>query len=268
MASALSVLRPAWRDTVETAADYERWATLAWTDTALRYRRTVIGPWWVTLSSGVFIATVGLVWGGIFGTPLTDYMPYFAAGYVVWTLISATVTEGCSIFITSGGLIKSTVTPLLIHVWRMIGRNLIVLGHNLIIIVLLWLVFRWSIGWSIFLAIPGMALLIAALAGAVLTFGVLCTRFRDIQQIIGSFLQLMFLLTPIMWNADLLAGKRAAILVDYNPLHLLIEVVRGPILGNPPSLSIWIGAALSAAIALGLGLLMYGKFRHRIAYWL
>jgi len=268
MASSLDVLRPAWRDTRETLADYERWWTLAWTDTTLRYRRTVIGPWWVTLSSGLFVGSVSLVWGGIFGANISEYMPFFAAGYILWTLMATSITEGSNVFIVSQGLIKSTVTPLLVHVWRMLGRQLIVFAHNILILVLLWLIFRWSVGWSVLLALPGMLLLVAGLAGAVLTLGVLCTRFRDIQQIIVAMLQLLFLLTPIMWKPDLLAGKRAAVLVDFNPVFLLIEVVRGPLLGAPPPLTVWIGAIASAVISVALALFMYGRFRHRIAYWL
>lgn len=262
------ILRSAARDGLTTLADYERWGTLAWTDTSLRYRRTVLGPWWVTLSTGVFIGSVGLVWGGIFGTEMSSYMPFFAVGYVLWSLVSASLLEGCNVFIQSIGLIKSTTTPLLVHVFRMLGRQFIVFAHNILIIALLWAIFRWPLGWQTLLAIPGLAVVVAALFGAVLMLGVLCTRFRDVQQIIGAVLQLLFLLTPIMWKPDLLAGKRAAVLMDFNPLYFLIEIVRVPLLGHAPSLTICMGALLSAGMSLLLGLAIYGRFRHRIAYWL
>lgn len=264
----VGLLRSAVRDTLTTLADYERWGRLAWTDTSLRYRRTVLGPWWVTLSSGVFIGSVGLVWGGIFGAEMSTYMPFFAAGYVLWSLISNSLIEGCNVFVQSIGLVKSTTTPLLVHVFRMLGRQFIVFAHNFIIIVLLWFVFRWPIGWSTLLVVPGMVLLMVGLLGAVLMLGVLCTRFRDIQQIIGAVLQLLFLLTPIMWKPDLLAGKRAALLMDFNPLYFLIQTVRIPMLGQVPPAYICCGALLSTLASLAVGLAIYGRFRHRIAYWL
>lgn len=263
-----SVVKTALRDGIATLRDYERWGTLAWTDTSLRYRRTVLGPWWVTLSTGVFIGSVGLVWGGIFGTEMSTYMPFFAAGYVLWTLISGAMNEGCLVFIQALGLIKSTTTPLLVHIFRMLARQFIVFAHNLIIIALLWLIFQWPLGWHLLLLIPGLALLAAALLGSVLMLGVLCTRFRDVQQIIAAMLQLLFLLTPIMWKPQLLAGKRAALLMDFNPLFYMIDVVRAPMLGQVPSLSTWIGAFITAAVSLTLGLAIYGRFRYRIAYWL
>src|SRR5262245_19850681 len=128
------LLRSAFRDSLSTLRDYERWGTLAWTDTSLRYRRTVLGPWWVTLRTGVFIGSVGLVWGGIFGTEMSSYMPFFAAGYVLWSLVSSSLLEGCNVFINTVGLIKSMTTPLLVHVYRMLGRQFIVFLHNAIII--------------------------------------------------------------------------------------------------------------------------------------
>lgn len=259
---------PAVQDSAAILRDYERWMTLAWTDTSLRYRRTVLGPWWVTLSTAAIIGSVGLVWGAIFGSEMSTYMPFFATGYILWTMISASLIEGCNVFLQSAGLIKSTATPLLVHVYRMLARQFIVFAHNAVLIVLLWGLFRWHIGGSLLLAIPGLLLVIGALVGAILTLGVLCTRFRDIQQIIGALLQLLFLLTPIIWQPNSLRGKSTSLLMDFNPLYHLIEVVRGPLLGHPPSGWVWLGATCSALLALLLGIAVFGRFRHRVAYWL
>jgi lipopolysaccharide transport system permease protein len=258
----------AFGDSVAGLRDFDRWFTLAWTDTSLRYRRTVLGPWWVTLSMGAMIGSVGLVFGTIFGTNLSAYMPFFATGIITWTLISSTILEGCAVFTQSAGLIKSTITPLITHVYRMMARQLIVFTHNLSLVALVWLIFRWPINLSILLVIPGIIIVVATLTGAVLTLGVLCTRFRDIQQIIGAALQLFFLLTPILWMPGSLRGKRTVIFMDFNPLYYLVDVVRGPILGHPPSLFELSMATGTALVALLIGYTMFGKFSHRIAFWL
>src|SRR5271168_5078416 len=69
-------------------ADYKRWTTLGWMDIRLRYRRTILGPWWATLSIGAMIGSVGLVFGSIFGDEMSSYLPFFASGVIIWTLIS------------------------------------------------------------------------------------------------------------------------------------------------------------------------------------
>lgn len=257
------------REGATTLADFDRWWTLAWFDTSLRYRRTVLGPWWVTLSTGIMIGSVGLVFGSIFGTDLSSYIPFFAIGNILWTMISGAVIQGCNVFVMSGALIKSMQPPMMmLHVLRMMATQLIVLAHNAVLIGLIWLIFRWRMDWSSLLVLPGLALLIVALCGTALALGIVCVRFRDIQQMAAAMLQLLFLLTPIIWMPSSLRGKATSALVDYNPLYYLIEVVRGPLLGSPPGLGVWLGALAAAIASMLLGLTIYGRFRHRIAYWL
>lgn len=258
----------ALRESVVNLRDFDRWATLAWIDTTLRYRRTMLGPWWVTLSTGVLIGSVGFVWGAIFNMDLAAYMPFFATGVITWTLISGSLTEGCIVFTQAANLIKSVPTPLMTHVYRMLSRQIIILAHNVLLIAFLWLIFQWPIDWLVLLAVPGLIIVTIALIGGVLAFGILCTRFRDVPQIIAAILQLLFLLTPIMWTSDSIRGKAVSVLLDVNPFFYLLEVVREPLLGHSPEPYIWIGASGVSLASLLIGHALYGRFRHRVAYWL
>jgi ABC-type polysaccharide/polyol phosphate export permease len=252
-----------------TFLDFERWTILASTDIRLRYRRTVLGPWWATLSTGAMIGSVGLVFGSIFGGDMSKYMPFFATGSIIWGFISNSLLEGCNIFTQppASGLIKSIPSPLVLHIYRMLARQTIVLAHNVTLIVLLWAIFRWHFGPGILLAIPGLVIIAVALAGASLMLGVLCARFRDIQQIVATLLQLLFLVTPIVWMPNALRGARH-FLLSGNPLYHLIEVVRGPVLGEPPPVETWLIAIFAAVLSFVGGLALYSRFRHRVPYWL
>jgi ABC-type polysaccharide/polyol phosphate export permease len=253
---------------IVTFYDYKRWAILGWMDVRLRYRRTVLGPWWATFSIGAMIGSVGLVFGSIFGDHMADYLPFFASGIIVWTFISSALLEGCNVFIQSSGLIKSVTLPLVLHIYRMLWRLLVVLAHNAVIIVVVWLIFRWSIDWRISLALPGLALVSIALFGAALTLGVLCTRFRDVPQIIQAVIQILFLLAPIVWKPTSERAAHLGVLLYCNPFYYLIEVVRGPLIGQLPGPYIWLGAVISATASIMMGLVFYGKFRHRVPFWL
>jgi ABC-type polysaccharide/polyol phosphate export permease len=261
-------LRSALQESLTNLSDVGRWGTLAWIDTSLRYRRTMLGPWWMTLSTGTMIGSVGLVWGAIFGSEMQNYLPYFGTGVIIWALISASLNDGCNVFTDAGRLIKSVPTPMITHVHRMMARQLIVLAHNALLIVIIWLIFKWPIGWSTLLVVPGLIIVLIALIGAILAFGVLCTRYRDVPQIIGSVLQLLFLLTPIMWMPESLRGKSVSFLLDYNPFYYLVAIVREPLLGREPDAYIWLVACGIALISFLTGHVFYGRFRHRIAYWL
>ena len=261
-------IRPALAESVGNLRDYDRWATLAWIDTSLRYRRTVLGPWWMTLSTGAIITSVGILWGSIFAADLSTYMPFFAAGIILWTLIGETLREGCEVFTRADALIKSVPTALMVYVHRMMARQVIIFGHNAILIVILWAIFPWPLGLTTLLAIPGLIIVMLVLAGGTLLLAILCTRYRDIPQIVSALLQLVFLLTPVMWMPDSIRGKAASVLLDFNPFYYLIEIVRGPLLGRPPEGYVWIVACCFALVSLLAGHAIYGRFKHRVAYWL
>jgi ABC-type polysaccharide/polyol phosphate export permease len=256
----------AFTEFFDMARQTERWGRLALVDTQLRYRRTTLGPAWLTLSTAILVLSVGLTYGTILGQSARQYIPYFMIGYIFWTFISATIIEGCSVFLAAGGVIKSVPAPLSLHVFRMMARQFIVLAHNAVLIVLGWLLLQWSVGWNVALIVPGFALVVATTLGVVLLLGTLCTRFRDLQQLVTALLQLLFLLTPIVWRPDSLRGANH--ILTYNPLYYLLEVVRGPLLGHSPSWAVWGGACLTAAVSLLTGLAVYGRYRHRIAVWL
>ena len=253
---------------VSTAMCYETWSALAWADIKYRYRRTTIGPFWLTLSTAAMVGSVGILFAGLFGNDISQYMPFLAAGIVVWTLISSTVLEGCNVFIAATGYIKSVPMPLVTHIYRLIFRNLIIFAHNLVLILILWSIFRWPLGFEVIVGLAGLAINVVALIGAVLLLGTICARFRDIPQIIAAVMQLLFLLTPIVWMPDAMRSGRVRFVVDWNPLYYLVEVVRGPLLGHPPSGRVWITAIILAVASFAGGVALYVRFRHRIAFWL
>lgn len=247
----------------------ERWVTLAWTDIKLRYRRTKLGPFWMTLNTAVLIVSVGVVWGVIFHMPMKDYLPYFAIGMVTWNFVSATLTEGCLVFLSPQHIIKSMPVPLIIHVCRLIGRQIICLGHNLVFIALLWVVMARPLSYAAFAVIPALLILTLTLFGSVLTLGILCARFRDIPQLVNSVLQILFLITPIIWTPGRLPTETLLEKLLYlNPFYSLIEIVRGPVMGENPTAATWICATITMIAVLGIGLSLQGRFAKRVPYWL
>jgi ABC-2 type transport system permease protein len=250
-----------------TLMGIEQWSTLAWNDIKFRYRRTTLGPLWITISLGATVFSVGIVYGGLFGNELSQYLPYFAAGLIAWTFIGSTLSEGCGTFLGAAAIIRAIPVAPVVHVCRMLTRQLIMLAHNLALMVVLWLLFQWPLGWAFLLIVPGLVVNILAVFGAVLALSIVAARFRDIQLIVSTVLQLLFLLTPIMWEAKSLRGIAVTYVVDLNPLYHLIEVVRRPLLGETPMIASWLVSSMTAAVCLAVGSAFYARYRHRIAFW-
>src|SRR5580658_8535346 len=54
------------------------WMILGWDDIRQRYRRSVLGPFWITLSTGMFILLLGIIYSRLFHMELQHYMPYLS----------------------------------------------------------------------------------------------------------------------------------------------------------------------------------------------
>jgi lipopolysaccharide transport system permease protein len=76
---------------------------LGWQDLKQSYRRSPIGPFWLTVNSGILIATMGVVFGVLFDMELRDYLPYLAVGLVTWNFLSTALNEACNVFVHSEG---------------------------------------------------------------------------------------------------------------------------------------------------------------------
>lgn len=241
---------------------------LGWQDVRQRYRRSALGPFWLTISMGVMIGTIGIVFGQIFNTPMKEYLPFLAAGMILWNFISSVVMEGCTGFIAAEGIIKQLSIPLFVHVLRMIWRNVLILMHNIVIFPLVLLAVGRPLGWEALVAIPGFALAVVNLTWVSLLLGILCARYRDLPQIVGSALQVIYYLTPIMWMPGHLSRRAGAYLVEFNPVYHVLAIVRTPLLGDLPDAEDW-WVSLALAIAGWLvAIAFYGRYKRRIAYWL
>lgn len=242
--------------------------TLGWQDVRQRYRRSSLGPFWLTISMGVMIGTIGIVFGQIFKSPMDEFLPFLAVGLILWGFISTVITEGCSGFIAAEAVIKQLPIPLSVHIFRVIWRNLIILAHNVVIFPLVLLAVQKAPTWDAVVAIPGLILLILNLSWISIFLGVLCTRYRDIPQIITSLLQVVFYLTPIMWLPSLLPSRAGTLMLDLNPFYHFLQIVRAPLLGQEPSLESWAVTIGIAIVGWTLTVMLFGRYRRRIAYWL
>lgn len=241
---------------------------LAWADIRQRYRRSTLGPFWITISTGVMIACLGLIFGNLFSTPMKDFLPFLSAGLIIWGLISSTISESSFAFVSAEAIIRQLPLPLFTHVLRLVVRNVYIFFHNLLIFPIVLIAVQKSIGPSIFLFIPGLIVLILNLLWMALFLGIICARFRDLAQIVQSLLQIVFYVTPIIWMPGLLARRTAAMVLEPNPFFHLLEIVRAPLLGQFPTTVNWVVSICLALLGWLLSLFFFNKYRNRIAYWL
>lgn len=243
------------------------WALLAWYDIRQRYRRSVLGPFWVTLSTGIMIGTMGIIWSFLFKMDIKAYLPFFAVGSMVWTFYSTQINEACMGFVMFEHTIKQVRFPMAVYLLRILMRNLILLAHNSVIIILVFAVLRIGIDWHALLVIPGLLIGSVAMLGISMIVSVFCTRFRDMPMIVQNAIMVLFYATPIIWRPATLGAKHAWI-AEWNPFAHLIEIVRAPLVDRTFPAESYVLAIASTVVLLVIGIALQGRFRDRIAYWL
>ncbi len=241
---------------------------LAWQDIRQAYRRSAVGPFWLTIGMAVQIVTMGLVFGLIFKTDLQEYLPFLATSIIIWGLISSTINDGCMAFISAEAIIKQLRIPHFQHVFRVVWKNIITAGHNLIILPLVLIFFLVLPNWSILAIVPALLILILNLTWVVWLLGMMSARYRDMPPIVNSVVTIAFYITPIMWYPKLIENDSLAhLLLGLNPLYHWVQIVRLPILGQWPTIENWGLALLSAGIGWLITAIAYKKYRNMIAYW-
>jgi ABC-type polysaccharide/polyol phosphate export permease len=241
------------------------WPMLGWLEIKQRYRRSVLGPFWLTISTGTMIAAMGPLYGRLLGQDISEYFPYLAVSFVVWILIANVLNDACVTFISAEGFIKQIKLPLSVHVLRVVWKNVIIFAHNLLIIIVVLLFYTPTLGWPLLLVPLGLLMIAINGVWIALLFGVICARFRDIPLIIGSLVQVAFFLTPVMWKAEML-GKHIWS-AQINPLFHFLEIVRGPLIGGGGRMLSWAAVLGITIVGYTVALIVFGRFRARIAYW-
>jgi ABC-type polysaccharide/polyol phosphate export permease len=196
------------------------------------------------------------------------YVPYLTAGMLVWAMISTSLTEACSIFIANASLFRNSRCDFSILAYALVWRNLLVFLHHLSAYALAVLALvPHLLGPATLLLLPGVLLLALNGVWITLLLGMACLRFRDVQQIVTSMVQIAMIITPILWPMDQLRGTTRLVFVHLNPLHHCIEVIRAPLLGNAPTPGTYIAVGAMAVVGWIATYFVFKRFRERIPYW-
>jgi lipopolysaccharide transport system permease protein len=254
------------RDLFSAVRNWTLWTALGWNDIRQRYRRSVLGPFWITCSMAVFITLLGVIYGNIFKIELRTYLPYLTLGYIIWGFVSQATNESSIAFQESERIIRQIRLPYSIFVLRVVWRNFIVFLHTIIIFVPVAMFYDVRPGLVGLLALPGLALVYINQVWVTLALAIICTRYRDVQQIVATAIQLMLFATPIMWPISAL--RNAAIIAYVNPLYHIIELVRAPMLGEIPSKLSWLVVIACAVVGWTFAILLLRRATQRLVFWL
>lgn len=259
----------ALKDLKDGLLKWRIWAMLAYQDIRLRYRRSILGPFWITLSMAITVYSMGFLYSHLFHSDIKSYFPFLVAGMLSWTLISTQVTDLTEALTSSDGLIKQIKLPYSLYIHRTALRNIIIFFHNILVMIPVFIFFHHSVkinGWTLLL-IPGLFIIYLNSICYGIILGMIGARYRDIMQVVKSLIQVSFFLTPVMWNPVILP-QDDRYLVFFNPFYAFIELIRAPLLGVAPVFATLALVAVVTFVGIVLSIKMLTQYRARIVYWL
>jgi ABC-type polysaccharide/polyol phosphate export permease len=242
-------------------------AMLGWQDVRQAYRRSAIGPFWITGGMAVQIGAMGMVFAVIFKTQMQEYLPFLATSIILWGYLAGVINDGCLSFITAEGIIKQLRIPMFVHIIRTVWKQATTLAHNLAILPFVFLIVLHGISWTAFLFVPGLVLLTINLTWIAFLLAMLSARFRDIPQVVTSVMTILYFVSPVMWQPSLIPAGAAHLLLGLNPMYHLLQIVRLPLLGQLPTAENWLLSVAFAVVGWVGVYFALGKYKTQIAYW-
>jgi lipopolysaccharide transport system permease protein len=241
------------------------WWSLAWFDITLRYRRSMLGPWWITISMALMLMGMGPLYAALFNMPINSFFPNLALGLIFWGFISSTIIDACTVFTSAGSYLKHSDSPISLFAWRLLARNVIQLAHQFVLYIPVAVLSGITIGPSVLLFIPGFAILIVNLHAIEISLGIISARFRDVPQVIASLVTLLMYLTPVVWMPESLPARAKFVL--NSPFAHLLALVREPLLGRVAGPEIWGGAIAWTVVNVLIAMAIFNWKRRQVVYW-
>lgn len=241
------------------------WFALGLNDIVARYRGSVLGPFWITLTTAVFVAGIGVLYADLMHVSVEKYLPWMATGVVVWGFINQATLESADSFMTASHVLRQTAIPLPLFICRVLWRNVLTFAHQTPVLLIVALKFHYLFHINPFALALGLALNLANISWFGLCAAIVCARYRDLQQVLGSIMQMLFFLSPVMWIPSESAGYNK--ILNLLPTVHMLNVMRGPLIGEDFHLFGAAYLALAAVLGWIFTLLFFSTVRRRIVHY-
>ncbi len=249
------------------------WALGALRSVTNAYKKTVLGPWWITVGMCFFVLGLSYLRIALGGAEQTlgGAIAFVAAGFIAFSLVSSAVTSAAGAFSSPQGVFASSALPLSTSIFQTITANLISFAHEALVVVLLMVAFGVRSSWRWLEVVPAILLIVLFHLGLLLWLGPLVCRFRDVGPIIGMFQRMAIFLSPIFWSVDQLQTSGRLELAKWNPYTYFISAFRDPLLGLTYELSVLSDPLVTSLVIvianLVVGILVFGYSYPRLTYW-
>jgi lipopolysaccharide transport system permease protein len=246
------------------------WRALVQIDLRNRYRRSMIGVGWSLLHPILMTIVLCVVFGQLFNIRIREYAPFLLSGLIFWNFFVAVMNQGCQCIFLGESYIRQHPAPLAIYPLRTtLGAGIHFILGLLVVLVLKGIMTGFSNLPALLSLAPTLIIIFIFGWSLAICMGVINVLFQDCQHLTEVLLQILFYMTPVMYPAELLKQRHLEWFVNMNPLAVMMEMVRQPILdGQFPSWGMIGLGVLVMSIAAGAAIATLMHFERRIIFYL
>ena len=242
------------------------WWFTATARTRERFARTALGSFWLGLSNLLSIAVLSFVYGTVFKVAdFNSYVVYLGTGLVTWNAIAAAIQSAPILFRTNAGNIKNTnIHPIFysLEEWSFQVQTFL---QSFGLVALALSFFQYDL--LLHLLSAGLLPLINLLIFIYWFPLLLCLlggRYEDFFQLVPIVLQLMFLLTPILYRKETLGALSWT--AEINPLYRVLNSLRIAVIEGDVKLQQTIPMLLVNLLGVYMSTWLLQRYKHKLPF--
>jgi lipopolysaccharide transport system permease protein len=236
-------------------------------DILARYKRSLLGVAWTMLNPLGMMLVLTLAFSSIMRFNVPGYATFVLSGLIAWTFFSQTTTAAMVNLVWGGGLLKRIYIPRSAFALAAMGTGLVNLVLSLVPLILVMLVTRIPIRWTIvFLPVPVFILLCFSL-GIGLLISTWAIFFPDVSEMYQIVLSGWIYLNPVIYPESLLPDNLRFWFQHLNPMYDIIRLFRMPLYdGRLPTLEELLPSLIISVVVLIIGWLVFTSKSDEFAY--
>ena len=257
----------AYLDIFQGLSRFSIWTGFAWDEIQNRYRRSKLGLAWIVVSYLLFVAAIGVFFGGFSRMNSGNFLSYVAVNYALFNFLQSNMIDGCDVFYKDRNWLKSTALPHSVYIYKSIARSVFTFAISVVIALIVIELSADKLSWIALLSIPAFFIILLNAIWIQFVCGYLAARFRDLSHLVSALSRILFFVTPIIWVRQEATGIRKTI-ADFNPFTHACEIFSAPLLGrlpDPVSVQVMLGLTVLGYL---LFLLVSGYAHRRVVFWL
>lgn len=237
-------------------------------DIKVRYKRSVIGFFWVMLNPLLMMIILNIVFSQLFQMATKNYVAYLLSGIIIWNFFSQSTSAALPSFLGNANLIKKIHLPKFVFPLAVVVSATVNFIFSLIPLFLILFLTGTPVGRNVYF-LPLLIVITGCFAfGISLILSTLTVFFHDTIYMYEVGLLAWMYITPIFYPESIVP-QQYSFIFRYNPFYYFISTFRGvAYLEVPLFFEKLLYASLCSVVALVAGWLFYNRFKDRVVYYL